>query len=281
MAPACIVCDGRLVPNAVNARSAEISEPVAFYACERCGAMVAPEATRVAEKLYQDRSSTNFAPGKSALLRKLKAWLMRRTYSPLIRREGIEAIIDYGCGNGDLANVMIDIVPKVYAIDMPETRPIDLDLQIDYASIDQPLPLFEGRRAAYILRHVVEHFADPRAVMALLAAALKPGDLLVIETPVVHSAFRALMGDYWPGYFPPYHTFVPSERSLRLLAEGAGLKVIQISKREPAIVGSYLHQKRGNVGNVSRWLAAGALPAQWLTSKLTGRSEAIEIVIRK
>lgn len=277
----CVVCEGRLSPDAVHARTQEIPQAIAFHECETCGAMVAPAAAEIAAKLYEDRSSTNFAPGKSSQLRRLKAWLMKRTYVATLQRENVQFLVDFGCGNGDLANALADAVARVHAVDMPSQRPSGLDERVAYHSISEGgIPTSDGK-AAYILRHVVEHFAQPVLEMKKLSAAMKAGDIAIIETPVVTSIFRQLMGDYWPGYFPPYHTFVPSEATFRSLAAQSGLEIVSVRKREPAIFGSYLHQKRGAVGNGARWAAAAALPLQWFLSRATGNSEAIEVTLRK
>jgi hypothetical protein len=110
---------------------------------------------------------------------------------------------------------------------------------------------------------------------------MKDGDVAIIETPTSESVFRILMGADWPGYFPPFHVTVPTAAALGQLAARAGLRVVSTKRREPAVVGSFLHQVAPSAGNAHRWLGLATYPLQIALSKLANRSEAIELTLVK
>jgi SAM-dependent methyltransferase len=78
--------------------------------------------------------------------------------------------------------------------------------------------------------HVIEHVADPRAVVERIATWLSDGGHLVIETPNIDSVdARIFKKTFWGGYHIPRHWTLFNESSLRQLFEAAGLKVIGVS----------------------------------------------------
>jgi glycosyltransferase involved in cell wall biosynthesis/2-polyprenyl-3-methyl-5-hydroxy-6-metoxy-1,4-benzoquinol methylase len=77
------------------------------------------------------------------------------------------------------------------------------------------------------LGQVIEHLLDPLAVVRRLTHLLKPGGVLVISTPNLHSKQIQLFGPTWAHWHVPYHRTIFSSRSLRLLASLAGMKVVR------------------------------------------------------
>ncbi len=78
--------------------------------------------------------------------------------------------------------------------------------------------------------HVIEHVADPKAVVERIAAWLSDGGHLVIETPNINSVdARIFKKTFWGGYHIPRHWTLFNEKSLRQLFEAAGLKVISLN----------------------------------------------------
>lgn len=73
-----------------------------------------------------------------------------------------------------------------------------------------------------VMTEVLEHVADPAALLASIARVLRPGGRALITTPNKSSAPR---GAYWLTDNPPVHLWWFSETTLRLLAARAGLRV--------------------------------------------------------
>jgi len=84
---------------------------------------------------------------------------------------------------------------------------------------------------AFVLNQVIEHFPEPARVLAVLARALKPGGVLVIETPNVDGLdARWFRRRYWGGYHFPRHLVLFDERTLAELVRRAGLEVAESAR---------------------------------------------------
>jgi SAM-dependent methyltransferase len=70
--------------------------------------------------------------------------------------------------------------------------------------------------------HVLEHLADPRALLEQLRAALRPGGVLVLELPNIASLRAEREGEDWYGMEPAHHVGHYSPRALDALLRAAG-----------------------------------------------------------
>ena len=78
------------------------------------------------------------------------------------------------------------------------------------------------------LGQTIEHLGDPLTVVRRLRSLLKVGGQMVLSTPNLDSKQIDLFGPTWSHWHPPYHRFLFSPKSLRLMAELAGLSVVHI-----------------------------------------------------
>jgi len=86
---------------------------------------------------------------------------------------------------------------------------------------------FESGMFDYVtLDQVAEHVMDPHALMRGIARVLKPGGKVVITTPNPGSFGACLYRRRWLNWHTPYHLQFYTRRSLRIVAEAAGLKLI-------------------------------------------------------
>lgn len=86
---------------------------------------------------------------------------------------------------------------------------------------------FESASFDYVtLDQVAEHVTDPKALMRGVARILKSGGKVVITTPNPDSFGARLYGRRWLNWHTPYHIQFYTRRSLRLLAEAAGLRLV-------------------------------------------------------
>lgn len=73
---------------------------------------------------------------------------------------------------------------------------------------------------------VLEHSRDPLQMLAVAAASLKPGGVLVVEVPNWDCRERRQFGRHWGFLAAPLHLFHFSPAAVRSLAARAGLTVV-------------------------------------------------------
>jgi 2-polyprenyl-3-methyl-5-hydroxy-6-metoxy-1,4-benzoquinol methylase len=78
---------------------------------------------------------------------------------------------------------------------------------------------------AITMQHVLEHVADPRATLARLASAIRPGGLLVSISPNPRAWLGGRFGPAWRGLEPPRHHTLPGTRAYRRMLEPLGFRV--------------------------------------------------------
>ena len=134
-------------------------------------------------------------------------------------------VLDVGCGQGrqllrlkamgwEVEGQEIDLNAGAHHLE-------DSDIRIYQAPLED-LHLPEGRYDAIVMNHVIEHAADPPALLRECRRLLKQEGQLVIVTPNTGSLGHRLFGDNWRPLEPPRHLFLFSDKNLPSLARKAG-----------------------------------------------------------
>ena len=79
-----------------------------------------------------------------------------------------------------------------------------------------------------MLHHSLEHIADPFAVLKDVRRLLRPGRSCLVRMPMAGCHAWRTYGANWSQLDPPRHLILHTERSLRLVAEKAGLELAKI-----------------------------------------------------
>ena len=126
-------------------------------------------------------------------------------------------LLDVGCGTAWLADHFpnytgVDGSPD--AVDAAAARSRNV-LQAD---LDAPLPFADSSFDAAVLKDVLEHVADPAALVAEVRRVLRPGALAFASSP---DAQRWVWDDYT-------HRRAFTRRSMRLLFADHGFEVLRV-----------------------------------------------------
>jgi SAM-dependent methyltransferase len=266
----------------------------AYFACPRCGHGCAPASPEAAAAAQQESFGAAFAARAGALHERYERHNDRRALAAL-RGTPIRRVLEVGPGSGSLmarlraagADVTgLEASPVVgEAIRRRHAIPVVTEELAEYARRHR------GAFDCVVLRHVLEHFADPRQALAAVVDVLAAGGTVYVAVPNAASWHRRFPA--WAGYQPyHFHYFTPG--SLRRLAEGASLEVTGLSTYEP-VTGwpntayrALRRAARSRAATAARPLlepvrfAAGILlsPLRWVQSMLGGGEELV-LVARK
>ncbi|MEY2448340.1 MAG: hypothetical protein QOH79_1816, partial [Acidimicrobiaceae bacterium] len=105
--------------------------------------------------------------------------------------------------------------------------------------LDEIAPLRTATFDVVTALHVLEHVDEPHEFMASLAEHSAGGGLVVVEVPNgastvlrVADAYHRVRGRRWSTrvspLHPPFHRYAHTERSLRRVIEGAGLRILEL-----------------------------------------------------
>jgi SAM-dependent methyltransferase len=106
-------------------------------------------------------------------------------------------------------------------------------------------PLAEGRFDAAVLWHVLEHTHDPRTQLDRLLALLRPGGILGLRVPNMHSFGARVAGRSWPWIAPPGHLWYFSPHTLPRLLARCGFEVLDVRTLRGDGENPYYHMLAG------------------------------------
>ena len=134
-------------------------------------------------------------------------------------------LLEIGCARGDFLRVALEWF-DVYGVE-PNPELADSASQIApvHPDIIERTPWSGFDVVASF--HVIEHVDSPRSFVRAAAERLKPGGLLVIETPNINSLPFKLMRSRWRQFIPEHYFFFSPNTMSRLLSEH-GLRIESI-----------------------------------------------------
>ena len=144
-----------------------------------------------------------------------------------------QRLLDVGCGNGKFLLNARDAGWQVVGVD-PDPNAVAtaqaLGLEVHKGSIeilDCELASFD----AITLSHVIEHVHEPGVLLSSVQRLLKPGGILYIDTPNIHSLGAKTFGPNWRGIESPRHLVLFSINGLQLLLKQCGFVNVELKPR--------------------------------------------------
>jgi SAM-dependent methyltransferase len=213
----------------------ECTSHAAFLVCGECGLVVqTPPATpEDLLRAYPDDYHAYHEYANPLMMRLKRRYYARRAraYGKMVGSAAAVAL-DVGCSDGNFMvelqrlhprwNVRgVDFNPRV--VEQGRGRGLTI-----YTGTLEDVPCPAGTFDLLVMNHMIEHAFDPLATLVRCATLLKPGGLLVGETPSVDCWDFALFGGYWGGLHAPRHTMLFSPATLSRAAGAAGLEVVWI-----------------------------------------------------
>jgi 2-polyprenyl-3-methyl-5-hydroxy-6-metoxy-1,4-benzoquinol methylase len=234
----CPVCNAETISNVLQVKDHTVSgETFVVAECSSCSfrfTQDVPDAASISPYYKSDDyiSHTNTATG---LVNRLYHFVRNRTI--VQKRRLIEKItekktgklLDIGSGTGVFLSEMKkngweatglepdtdarNVAKKVYGVELVNT--------------DHLFQLPAGHYDVITMWHVLEHVHDLSKYVQQIRTVLHPTGKLFIAVPNYTSLDASVYREYWAAYDVPRHLYHFSPRSMQLLMEAHGLKVLQ------------------------------------------------------
>jgi 2-polyprenyl-3-methyl-5-hydroxy-6-metoxy-1,4-benzoquinol methylase len=141
-------------------------------------------------------------------------------------------VLDFGCGNGELATAIAERGVDVTAFDFTPNSYNQQSLRI---KMNNKVPRFTsnpedlgGFFDAIFMLQVIEHLYDPIETLKNLRDRLKPNGLIIIETPTKDGWDSNMPPqEMWGGWHAPRHLHIWNPERLRTLSMSLDLEVVE------------------------------------------------------
>ena len=244
----CLLCGARLSEHWASATDIEYlttADRFDYWHCADCDCLsIDPLPVDRLAKIYP-ADYYSFAAGDEAeagavarSVARVKARLDRRTFRRILALSGSDApsILDVGGGTGELA--------ASFAAAAPGARATVVDIDPASAEVARQRGLgavvsrFEEvetdeRFDVILMLNLIEHVADPRAVLVKARELLAPGGVVWIQTPDFHGLDgRIFRHRNWAGYHCPRHWAIFGRDGLRTALVRAGLEPVELRQTQ-------------------------------------------------
>jgi SAM-dependent methyltransferase len=147
--------------------------------------------------------------------------------------EGPRRILDLGCGNGRLLSMLREhgspgweLEGIDFSVDAVESCR-EKGFRAEATRIEE-FDAEDGSFDAVIVIQLIEHLEDPRGTFARVRKLLRPGGVLILETPNVGGLdYRWFRGRFWGMYHFPRHWNLFSTAALKRLLDDAGFTFLR------------------------------------------------------
>jgi len=134
-------------------------------------------------------------------------------------------LLEVGCARGDFLRVAKQTFDVFGVEPNPELAASAEQVAPIHAGVIETLAVNDFDVAASF--HVIEHVDSPRRFLQAMVNRVKPGGLVVLETPNIRSMPFNLLKSRWRQFIPEHYFFFDPDTVTRLM-ETAGLKVERI-----------------------------------------------------
>lgn len=202
-----------------------------YYHCGDCGTIfIDPVPADQLAVIYPANYYSFISKKKNAVVR-IKEWLDKIFLKKILKQlpESRINVLDIGGGTGWIPD-LLQGTGRIESVQI-----VDIDAAAKEAAEQKGYSYFQGTIEAFptakkfeliLLLNLIEHVADPRAVLEKAAALLAPGGLIVLKTPNTRSwDARLFRHSYWGGLHCPRHWIIFSAKSFGILLQGTGLTI--------------------------------------------------------
>jgi 2-polyprenyl-3-methyl-5-hydroxy-6-metoxy-1,4-benzoquinol methylase len=104
----------------------------------------------------------------------------------------------------------------------------ELELPVFSSSLQDQIRRLEEPYDVVVMFHVIEHVAEPLALLESCRKLIKPGGLLILKTPNVASSIAKFTGALWHWVSPPAHLYLYSPQTIGKLLHRSGFRLTKL-----------------------------------------------------
>ena len=243
--PRCPICTQVRASHFATAQDIEYfttPDDFSFYRCADCDVLfLHPMPSDRLSEIYPTNYYSFHVDSERSMARRIKQFLDDRTFAALTRDvEGSSlSALDVGGGSGWLLNDLKRAEPRVN-----RTAVVDIDPRAEQIARanghDYHLMTFEQfntneRFDIILMLNLIEHVADPMAVLRKAKELLRPGGRIWIKTPNYDALdARIFKNRSWGGFHTPRHFVLFTKGSLVRHCVAAGFTVARCSYTQGA-----------------------------------------------
>ena len=187
-------------------------------------------------RYYESEQYISHTDSKQGLFNKL--YQLVRNYSLASKRRLVSkfahkksgVILDYGCGTGSFLNEMKSNGWTIKGIE-PDAGAAHKAQMLTGSEIGDPASLnslVDGSIDVITLWHVLEHVHELHPTVKALKNKLGSDGVLFVAVPNYQSFDAAYYYRFWAAYDVPRHLYHFSKKSMSILMEANGLKIVEI-----------------------------------------------------
>jgi len=207
--------------------------PSAYCRCPGCGGLcLDPYPTRQTNAVFEGPAGVARQQALEALRQDYFLRHLLRIEKHMVATIQKWRLMEIGCGSGVLLKTAIARGWQANALELsPELAAVArLDNPMAQITVTDVLNYTGGAgdHDAVMALDVLEHVLDPTRMMLNCAALLKPGGLLLLQTPNTNSLRHRSQGVAWEMRDPQQHLNLFSPRGLKELLTRTGFQVVTL-----------------------------------------------------
>jgi len=242
--PHCPVCQQKNIELWSVAKDYEyfsVPDEFSYYQCISCGAIfIHPVPLSLLKKIYPPNYYSFVNKGKNIVV-KTKEWLDKRFFKKILAQLPGDSLcaLDVGGGTGWMLDVL-----KATDNRISFTQSVDIDTEAKNIAEAKGHAYFEGTIEEFdtnkkfdliLMLNLIEHVADPLAVLQKAETLLSTDGIIIIKTPNTESFdARLYKKTYWGGLHCPRHWVIFSQKSFRHLLLSTNLVVKKLTYTQGA-----------------------------------------------